>query len=51
MQTAFTVVFFCAFHEFVRVKKDKHGQSQSDDVTDGEVPLIDMHAEGTVTCM
>lgn len=49
-QTTFAVVFFCAFHKFVRIIQDrKHRHIQSDDTTDGEVPLVDMHAQGT-TC-
>ena len=45
MQTAFTVVFFSALHEFVRMRLNKHSHAQ-DDSTDGEMPLIAMHAKG-----
>ena len=47
MQTAFTLVFFCAFREFVRIIKEKKRPRQSNDATDGEVPLIAMHTQGT----
>lgn len=46
------MVFFCAFHEFVRIiQENKHKQSQSSENTDGEVPLLDMHAQGTRVCI
>ena len=45
IQTAFTVVFFCALHEFVRMKFRKQTHIQ-DDTTDGEMPLIPLHAKG-----
>ena len=44
MQTAFTLVFFCAFHDFLRIWKEKR---RSNDATDGEVPLIAMRTQGT----
>ena len=46
VQTAFTIVFFCALHEFVRIKFNKHTHIQ-DDTADGEMPLIPLHAKGT----
>lgn len=44
-QTAFTLVFFCAFHEFIRQMLEKHRPNH--DTTDGEMPLIPLHAKGT----
>jgi len=47
----FTIVFFAAFHEFVKMAKERYRESrQHSDSTDGEMPLIDMHAQGTYTC-
>ncbi|CAI8013642.1 Piezo-type mechanosensitive ion channel component 1 [Geodia barretti] len=44
IKTAFTIVFFCALHEFVRIKFNKHTHIQ-DDTADGEMPLIPLHAK------
>lgn len=45
-QTLFTITFFCAFHEFVRKRFRKTPHSTSHHHTDGEMPLIPVHAQG-----
>jgi len=39
------IVFFAAFHEFVRAMKQRWQEKRQRDIPDGEVPLTDVHAE------
>ena len=48
LQSVFTIVFFAAFHEFVKMKKGKYGmKNMNSNYTDGEMPLIAVHEKGT----
>ena len=60
LQTAFTMVFFCALREFMRMMLNRRRSTRDDEATDGEMPLVALHATGIrdavhlgigVTCM
>ena len=47
-QTVFTLVFFCAFYEFLRIQSEKNRARHADETADGEMTLIPLHAQGII---